>query len=106
MMANEPRDIESVGPGDIASIVDMPIQASGDTICDPKTPLLLQPMQFPQPVAVMALEAATPEDSDALEKAVNQLLQEDPTLRLRVDPNSGMLIRGVGGFNLRFWPSD
>ena len=101
MLANEPEDVEKVGPGDIASVVDMPVQGTGDTLCHPEYPICLEPMTFPQPVAVIALEAATPEDSEALEKAVVELVEEDPTLRLAVDAHSGqLLVRGVGELQL------
>lgn len=101
MLANEPESVDFVGPGDIASVVDMPVQGTGDTLCSPESPLSLEPMTFPQPVAVIALEAATPEDTEALEQAVVQLVEEDPTLRLAVDAHSGqLLVRGVGELQL------
>ena len=101
MLANEPESVDFVGPGDIASVVDMPVQGTGDTLCSPEFPLSLEPMTFPQPVAVIALEAATPEDTEALEQAVVQLVEEDPTLRLAVDAHSGqLLVRGVGELQL------
>ena len=101
MLANEPEGVDCVAAGDIASAVDMPIQGTGDTLCDSEHPLTLEPMTFPQPVAVIALEAATLEDSEALERAVVELVEEDPTLRLAVDAHSGqLLIRGVGELQL------
>jgi elongation factor G len=101
MLANEPEDVELAAAGDIASVVDMPVQGTGDTLCSPEHPLSLEPMTFPQPVAVIALEAATPEDSQALEAAVIELVDEDPTLRLAVDAHSGqLLVRGVGELQL------
>ena len=101
MLANEPEDVPSVRAGDIASVVDLPVQATGDTLCDVEHPLTLEPMTFPQPVAVIALEAATVDDSEALERAVLELVEEDPTLRLAVDAHSGqLLIRGVGELQL------
>jgi elongation factor G len=101
MLANEPIELEAVGPGDIAAIVDFPVQGTGDTLCDLGTRMRLEPMTFPQPVAFVALEAATADDSEALEKAVRDLVEEDPTLALSVDPHSGqLLVRGVGELQL------
>jgi elongation factor G len=101
MLANEPFPLGSVGAGDIASVVDLPPQGTGDTLCEPGTIMRLEPMTFPQPVAFVALEAATETDCDALERAVRELVDEDPTLVFGIDSQTGqVLVRGVGELHL------
>lgn len=101
MLANDPLPLESVGAGDIASVVDLPPQGTGDTLCQPGNIMRLEPMTFPQSVAFIALEAATETDCEALEKAVLELVQEDPTLVFGIDAQTGqVLVRGVGELHL------
>ena len=101
MLANEPVELKSVGAGDIAAVVGLEAQATGDTLCSIEHPLQLEAMTFPQSVAFVALEPATAEDSAPLEKAVRSLVEEDPTLQLSIDPHTGqLLVRGVGELQL------
>jgi len=101
MLANEAVELDVVTAGDIAAVVDMPVQGTGDTLCEPGAGMRLEAMTFPQPVAFVALEAATAGDSEALEGAVKDLVEEDPTLALTIDPHSGqLLVRGVGELQL------
>jgi len=101
MLANEPMPLEAVGAGDIASVVDLPAQGTGDTLCEPGKLLRLEPMTFPQPVAFVALEPATEAGCEPLEAAVRELVEEDPTLVFSTDPQTGqLLVRGVGELQL------
>jgi elongation factor G len=101
MLANEPISLDSVGAGDIASVVDMPPQGTGDTLCGLGEVFRLEPMTFPQPVAFVALEPATEADCEALESAVRELVEEDPTLVFGMDSQTGqLLVRGVGELQL------
>jgi elongation factor G len=75
--------------------------ATGDTICDPKAPIVLEAMQFPEPVIAVAIEPASRADQDKLSYALQKLAQEDPTFRVHTDPESGQtIISGMGELHL------
>ena len=101
MHANKREEIKQVWSGDIAAVVGLRQAATGDTICDERAPVLLEAMQFPEPVMRMAIEPRTKADQEKLGSALAKLMQEDPTFRVHVDPETGQtLIAGMGELHL------
>jgi elongation factor G len=101
MHANKREDIDELWCGDIAAIVGLRNAATGDTICDPNAPVLLERMDFPEPVIRLAIEPKTNADRDKLGTALQKLVSEDPTFRVQTDPDSGQtLIAGMGELHL------
>jgi elongation factor G len=101
MHANKREEITEVGCGDIAAIVGLRSASTGDTICDPKAPVLLESMTFPEPVIRLAIEPKTKVDQERLADGLGKLVQEDPTFRVQTDPDTGQtLIAGMGELHL------
>ncbi|MCS7183424.1 MAG: elongation factor G [Thermoanaerobaculum sp.] len=101
MHANKREEIKEVWAGDICAVVGLRNVATGDTICDPKAPIVLEAMQFPEPVISVAIEPASRADQDKLGFALQKLAQEDPTFRVHTDPESGQtIISGMGELHL------
>jgi elongation factor G len=101
MHANRREDIESVEAGDIAAVVGLRDTTTGDTLCDPAKPLILETIRFPEPVISVAIEPRTKADQDRMGNALQRLSEEDPTFRVRTDPDSGeTLISGMGELHL------
>ena len=101
MHANKREDIKQVWSGDIAAVVGLRNAATGDTICDEKHPILLEPMEFPEPVIQLAIEPKTKADQEKLATALAKLAQEDPTFQVNVDHETGQtLIAGMGELHL------
>jgi elongation factor G len=101
MHANKREEIKEVYAGDICAVVGLRNVATGDTICDPKAPIVLEAMQFPEPVIAVAIEPASRADQDKLSYALQKLAQEDPTFRVHTDPESGQtIISGMGELHL------
>jgi len=101
MHANRREDVEVVSAGDIAAVVGLKITATGDTLCDPTKPLILETIRFPEPVISVAVEPLTKADQDRMGTALARLSEEDPTFRVRTDPDSGQtLISGMGELHL------
>ena len=101
MHANKREEIKEVYAGDIAAVVGLRNVATGDTICDPKRPIVLEAMQFPEPVIDVAIEPKTKVDQDKLGMALGKLAQEDPTFRVHTDPETGQtIISGMGELHL------
>ena len=101
MHANKREDIDELWAGDIAAIVGLRNAATGDTICDPEAPVLLERMEFPEPVIRLAIEPKTNADRDKLGSALQKLVSEDPTFRVQTDPDTGQtLIAGMGELHL------
>ncbi len=101
MHANKREEISEVYAGDICAAVGLRTVSTGDTICDPKHPILLESMQFPEPVISVAIEPKTKADQDKLGQALGKLTQEDPTFRVRVDEETGQtIISGMGELHL------
>jgi elongation factor G len=101
MHANKREEISEVWAGDIAAIVGLRNAATGDTICDPDHPVLLERMDFPEPVIRLAIEPKTKADQEKLATALGKLVQEDPTFRVNADPDTGQtLIAGMGELHL------
>jgi elongation factor G len=101
MHANKREEIKEVFAGDIVAVVGLRNVATGDTICNPKAPLILESMQFPEPVIDVAIEPKTKADQDRLGMALSKLAQEDPTFRVHTDPETGQtIISGMGELHL------
>jgi elongation factor G len=101
MHANKREEISEVWAGDIAAAVGLKNVSTGDTICDPKHPILLEAMSFPEPVIKLSIEPKTKVDQEKLGNALAKLMQEDPTFRVRSDKDTGQtLIEGMGELHL------
>jgi len=101
MHANKREDIKHLWSGDIAAVVGLRNVTTGDTICDERRPLLLEAMDFPEPVIRLAIEPKTKADQDKLNGALTKLVQEDPTFQVNVDRETGQtIIAGMGELHL------
>jgi elongation factor G len=101
MHANDREDIESVSAGDIAAVVGLKDTRTGDTICDPDKPIVLESMDFPTPVIAVAIEPKTKADDEKLGLAMARLALEDPTFKVNVDSETNQtLIHGMGELHL------
>ncbi|HMC82407.1 MAG TPA: elongation factor G [Candidatus Polarisedimenticolia bacterium] len=101
MHANEREEIEAIYAGDIAACVGLKNVTTGETICDEKHPILLEPMDFPEPVIAVAIEPKTKADQEKLGGALGKLAQEDPTFKIHTDPDTAQtIISGMGELHL------
>lgn len=101
MHANKREDITVATAGNIVAAAGMRNVATGDTLCDQKHPIVLEQMNFPEPVIWMAIEPMTKADEDKLTAALTKLTEEDPTFRVRTDKESGQIvIAGMGELHL------
>lgn len=101
MHANHREDIDWVHTGDIVAAVGLKITATGDTLCDEKAPIVLESMEFPEPVIQVAIEPKTKLDQEKMGVALQKLAEEDPTFRINTDPETGQtLISGMGELHL------
>lgn len=99
--ANQRRDIEALFAGEIGGVVGVKTATTGDTLCAENAPALLERIAFPEPVIAMAVEPRSAADRPSLEAALRALADEDPTFRVRVDPETGQtLISGMGELHL------
>ncbi|MCR8920171.1 elongation factor G [Parasutterella secunda] len=101
MHANERKEIKEAEAGDIAAAVGLKEVTSGDTLCDIANPIILERMEFPEPVISQAVEPKTKADQEKMGIALNRLAQEDPSFRVRTDEESGQtIISGMGELHL------
>ncbi|MDR9149576.1 Elongation factor G [Burkholderia multivorans] len=101
MHANERKEIKEVRAGDIAAAVGLKEATTGDTLCDPAKPIILEKMEFPEPVISQAVEPKTKADQEKMGLALNRLAQEDPSFRVQTDEESGQtIISGMGELHL------
>jgi len=101
MHANKRQEIEEVRAGDIAAVIGLKDTRTGETLCDESEPVILEAMRFPNPVIDVAIEPKTKADSDRLGQALQKLSEEDPTLRVHVDPETQQtIISGMGELHL------
>jgi elongation factor G len=101
MHANKREEIAEVVAGDIAAAVGLKSVTTGDTICDPAKPIVLEAMSFPEPVISVSIEPKTKVDQEKLGVAMGKLMQEDPTFKVHTDPDTGQtLISGMGELHL------
>ena len=101
MSSNKQQDVKKIAAGDIAAIVGLRQTKTGDTLSDPKHPILLENLQFPIPVISVAIEPKSKADEEKLIEALNALTDEDPTFQFKTDPETGqMIISGMGELHI------
>jgi len=101
MHANHREDIPAVSAGNVVAAVGLRLTTTGDTLCDESAPVVLEAMQFPEPVIAVAVEPKTKADEDRLTASLAKLAEEDPTFKVRFDPETGQtLISGMGELHL------
>jgi elongation factor G len=99
--ANHREDVDAVAAGDIAAVVGLKSTVTGDTLCQPENPIVLETIKFPEPVIDIAIEPKTKADQDKMGMALARLSEEDPTFRVRSDQETGQtLISGMGELHL------
>ena len=101
MHANHREDLETVYSGDIAAMVGLKNTTTGDTLCDEKNPIILESMEFPEPVIRVAIEPKTKAGQEKMSVALAKLAEEDPTFRTYTDEETGQtIIAGMGELHL------
>lgn len=101
MHANHREEREEILAGDLAAAVGLKNTTTGDTLCDENRPIILESMEFPEPVIHVAIEPKTKADQDRLGLSLAKLMEEDPTFKVNTDPETGQtLIRGMGELHL------
>jgi len=101
MHANKRQEISEVFAGDIACAVGLKVTTTGDTLCNEGKPVILESMNFPEPVIEVAIEPKTQGDQDKLGLSLQKLADEDPTFKIKVDEETGQtIIRGMGELHL------
>ncbi len=101
MHANHSEDRDQIFAGDIAAAVGLRLSTTGDTLCDERHPILLEPIHFPEPVISMAIEPKTKADRSRLKETLDRLHEEDPTFRTHIDKETGQtIISGMGELHL------
>ena len=101
MHANKRKELQSVSAGDIVAAVGLKNVSTGDTICDPLAPVILESMDFPEPVISIAIEPKTKADIEKMNLSLTRLIEEDPTLRVQTDEETGqLLLSGMGELHL------
>lgn len=101
MHANKREEIKEVSAGDIAAAVGLKSTLTGDTLCDEKSPVILESIEFPEPVISIAIEPKTKADQEKLSQSLAKLAQEDPSFRVSFDEETGQtIISGMGELHL------
>jgi elongation factor G len=101
MHANHREDIKEAYAGDIIAVAGLKETRTGDTLCDPQNPVILEKMEFPDPVIEIAVEPKTKADQERLGVALSRLAAEDPSFRVSTDPESGQtILKGMGELHL------
>ncbi len=101
MHANDREDIKEMYTGEIVALVGVKTAQTGDTFCAENAPILLEKMEFPDPVIAIAIEPKTRADQEKLTTSLNRLEEEDPTFRVKSDPDTGQnIISGMGELHL------
>jgi elongation factor G len=101
MHANHREDIKEARAGDIVALCGLKDSTTGETLCDPAHPIVLERMEFPDPVIEVAVEPKTKGDQEKMGVALNRLAKEDPSFRVSTDPESGQtVIKGMGELHL------
>jgi elongation factor G len=101
MHANKREEIKEVRTGDIAAAVGLNLTTTGDTLCDMKNQVVLETLEFPDPVIAIAIEPKTKADEEKLDTALRKITREDPSFRVKVDRDTGQtLISGMGELHL------
>ena len=101
MHANDREEVKEVKAGDIAAAVGLKATTTGNTICDPDNPVILESIDFPEPPVSIAIEPKTKADQEKMSVALQRLAEEDPTFRVKVDHETGQtIISGMGELHL------
>jgi elongation factor G len=101
LQADKREDVEEVSAGDIAAIVGLKGTTTGNTLCDPSNPIVLENITFPDPPVSIAIEPKTKADQEKMSLALQRLAEEDPTFRVKVDDETGQtIISGMGELHL------
>ena len=101
MHSNDRKDIEEAFAGDIVALAGMKTTTTGDTLCDPNKPIILERMEFPEPVIELSVEPKTKADQEKMGVALHRLAAEDPSFRVSTDHESGQtIIKGMGELHL------
>ena len=101
MHANKREEIQEILAGDICAVVGLKSVSTGDTISDERSPVILESIDFPAPVIQLAIEPKTKADQEKLGMAIAKLVQEDPTLKVSTDPDTGQtILAGMGELHL------
>ncbi|MBN9571443.1 MAG: elongation factor G, partial [Alphaproteobacteria bacterium] len=101
MHANAREDIKEARAGDIVAFASLKVTTTGETLCDPNNPVILERMEFPDPVIEVAIEPKTKADQEKMGIALNRMAQEDPSFRVSSDPESGQtILKGMGELHL------
>ena len=101
MYADRREDIDEIRAGDIAAVLGLKSSFTGDTLCEPKNPVVLESISFPEPVISVAIEPKTLADQDKMLIALQKLAEEDPTFRVKSDENTAQtIISGMGELHL------
>jgi elongation factor G len=101
MHANHREDVKEIRAGDIVALAGLKNTTTGDTLCDPQHPVVLERMEFPEPVIEIAVEPKTKGDQEKMGQALARLATEDPSFRVAVDHESGQtVIKGMGELHL------
>ncbi|MCX8026133.1 MAG: elongation factor G, partial [Thermanaerothrix sp.] len=101
MYADRREDVSEICAGDIGAVLGLKDTFTGDTLCDPKHPIVLESITFPEPVISVAVEPKTTADQDRMAEALRRLAEEDPTFKVRFDENTGQtIISGMGELHL------
>jgi elongation factor G len=101
MHANRREEVDRLFSGEIAAVIGLEDVTTGDTLCDPAAPLRLEAVTFPHPVIAMAIEPETAAERDRLQAALVQIAHEDPTFRVKTDPETGQtIVAGMGELHL------
>jgi elongation factor G len=101
MHSNHREEIASISAGDIAAVIGLKTTFTGDTLCDPAHPVILETIVFPEPVISVSIEPKTRADQDKMGAALGRLAEEDPTFRMRTDEETGQtVIEGMGELHL------
>ncbi len=101
MHANKREEIKEISAGDIAAVVGLKSTLTGDTLCDEKNPVILESIEFPEPVMAVAIEPKTKADQEKLSQSLAKLTQEDPSFRVSFNEDTGQtIISGMGELHL------
>ncbi len=101
MHANSRQDVKAVNAGDIAAVIGLKYTTTGDTLCTKEGPIVLESMEFPEPVLSIAIEPKTKADQDKLSGSLYKMTMEDPSFKLKVDQETGQtIISGMGELHL------
>ena len=101
MHANSREDVKEAYAGDIVAFAGLKLTTTGETLCDPNNPVILERMEFPDPVIEVAIEPKTKADQEKMGMALVRLAQEDPSFRVSTDQESGQtILKGMGELHL------